>query len=121
MASLINARCYIETSARTKHGINSVFSIIADEILRKPVSENRPYDNGDYQGFKSELYSLINHTQGPPSPTIARLARRYAQFSSDYHDPSGATSWRIQRELEPASPTAQESSQSRSRFFRRGA
>ena len=126
MASLINARCYIETSARTKHGINSVFSIITDEILRKPAAENRPYVDGDYQMIKRELYHFINYSQqGPSAPTITRLAQRYTQFkySSKYGDDSaGATTWRLNdSELETGSPKAQEPSPSRSRFFKRGA
>ncbi|GAB1321001.1 aldehyde dehydrogenase 3, member A2 [Madurella fahalii] len=122
MASLINARCYIETSARTKHGINSVFSIIADEILRMPEFKNRPCAAGDFKKFKSELCSPTSHHQGPSAPTIRKLAQRYTQFSSGYSDPSGSTTWRPNdSELETGSPKVLEPSRSRSRFFKRAA
>jgi hypothetical protein len=93
MASLINARCYIETSARTKHGINSVFSIISEEILRKPKVKNQSVLVKDYDEVCKEMSGspTTSHRQGPSTPTIKRFAERYSQFESGYSGPSGAT------------------------------
>ncbi|KAK4455319.1 hypothetical protein QBC34DRAFT_66989 [Podospora aff. communis PSN243] len=124
IASLINARCYIETSARTKHGINSVFSVITDEILRTPEVKNERFLEEDYDKICNEISSPASHRLGPSTPTIRRFAERYSQFESGYPDPLGATTWRLGTSdsgVEKGSTKLAEPARPRSRLFWRAA
>ena len=105
----------METSAKTKHGISTLFNVIAEEIFRDPRSEPLPRNS---KQLKEDMRTVESELWGGSRDSLAPTAKKYASRYSRLMEDPNSTVWRLNDD-QRSSSSLRVLSPSRSRFFRR--
>ncbi|RYP90411.1 hypothetical protein DL770_003443 [Monosporascus sp. CRB-9-2] len=91
VAGLINARCYFETSAKTRYGIGALMDILAQEVLAKPQVASLSSSNWH------DIQAAAKHPSLKVSTALSpkKMDQYCAKYISISDDNSATSYWRI--------------------------
>lgn len=117
VAAMIGARCYFETSAKTRHGLEGLMDILAQEVLVQPQpSGSLPSANWKkIRDFNTMIERRLFSEAWDALRQMDRDAGRYIPISDGK---SGTSYWKLLNLGQQETQTAK-GSNNLTRFFRR--
>ncbi|KAK4235593.1 hypothetical protein C8A03DRAFT_36541 [Achaetomium macrosporum] len=117
VAGLIGARCYFETSAKTRHGIDGsdgLMDVLAQEVLTRCKTSPLPHSNRD------DIRSIIDDGWTPGwTPVLRQMERHSAKYVPSSGGESATGYWRLASGGQHSPVSKGSNTSNLSGFFRR--